>query len=294
MTATSTTNSNASPCCAPDCCAEPPTQSTGTTSSVSALDTMDPDAIRNAVQSVYAKIASEGGSCCGPAGCAPGDVQELAQKMGYGDEKIVAPAESNLGLGCGNPHAMAELRPGETVLDLGSGAGFDAFIASDRVGAKGRVIGVDMTPEMVERASTLAASNGIGNVEFRLGQIEALPVEDQTVDVILSNCVINLVPDKGRAFEESFRVLKPGGRIAISDIVALQMIPEPIRASVAAYAGCIAGAAPVSLIEEALESAGFTEISVNVEPGSAALVESWLPGAEAYIASARIQATRPQ
>lgn len=202
-------------------------------------------------------------SCCSASPsscCAPGDA---SLNLGYDPKDLAAvPEGANLGLGCGNPVALAALKPGETVLDLGSGAGFDAFLASKRVGPEGRVIGVDMTPQMIGRATTLAAAHGYTNVEFRLGDIEALPVADACVDAIISNCVVNLSTDKARVFREAFRVLKPGGRLMVSDLVLERSLPEVIRQDMDAYGACIAGALLKSDYLAAIEAAGFAGVAV--------------------------------
>ena len=206
---------------------------------------MTDDQTKKMVRESYGKIAQSGGSCCGPSGCGcgtAGAMDEISRKVGYADEDLQAvPAGANLGLGCGNPIALASLKPGETVLDLGSGPGFDCFLAANRVGPEGRVIGVDMTAEMLARARENARQGQYTNVEFRLGEIEHLPVANGSIDVIISNCVINLAPDKGQVFREAFRVLRPGGRLMISDTVMLQPLPEPVQRSVGAYVGCLAG-----------------------------------------------------
>jgi len=219
--------------------------------------------LKMAVREGYARVARQGKSCCSSSCCGASKPDDISRKIGYSKEEIqAAPSGSNLGLGCGNPTALASIKEGETVLDLGSGAGFDCFLASKLVGSKGKVIGVDMTAEMVARAKDNALKGGYNNVEFRLGEIEALPVEDNTVDVIISNCVINLVPDKGKAFKEAFRVLKPGGRLMVSDIVLLKTLPEFVRESVDAYVGCISGALMKDKYLEAMKSAGFKDINV--------------------------------
>ena len=219
----------------------------------------DKVSIRDAVQRAYASRVEEGG-CCGPA---VKDHSVSALKMGYAQEELdIVPEGANLGLGCGAPLAAAHVQPGETVLDLGSGAGFDAFIAASRVGLEGKVIGVDMTPEMVAKARQNATQSGIENVEFRQGLIEAMPVEDEEVDVVISNCVINLSPDKAATFREAFRVLRPGGRLAVSDIVLTAPLPEGIAESVAAYVGCLAGAALLDDYLGLLREAGFEDIEV--------------------------------
>lgn len=224
--------------------------------------------IRKFVREAYARVAKGKGSCCGPSApcCSGSSAEAISGRVGYSDEDLrAAPEGANLGLGCGNPLAHASLKSGETVLDLGAGAGFDCFLAARRVGEGGRVIGVDMTPEMVEKARENARKCGAANVEFRLGEIEKLPVDDGSVDIIISNCVINLSPDKPRVFREAFRVLKPGGRIMVSDIVLAKALPEAIRNDVAAYAGCISGAVLKDDYLGAIRAAGFGEIEVLEE-----------------------------
>jgi SAM-dependent methyltransferase len=227
-------------------------------------------------------------------GCCGATAQSTSEALGYSEEeRRSAPEGADLGLGCGNPQAIAELKAGERVLDLGSGAGFDAFLAARQVGDKGSVIGVDMTPEMVAKARANVLKTELRNVEFRLGEIEHLPVPDASADVIMSNCVINLSPDKPAVFREAFRVLAPGGRVAISDIVALRTIPDGIRYDLEAYAGCVSGAAPVPEIEQMLAEAGFRDVYVELKGTSASLVEGWSPAAETLVASALIRATKP-
>jgi len=214
--------------------------------------------------------------------------------MGYSAEELsAAPDGADLGLGCGNPQAIAALRSGETVLDLGSGGGFDCFLAAKRVGRTGKVIGVDMTPEMVTKARRNARKIESPNVEFRLGEIEHLPVADDSVDVILSNCVINLSPDKGAVFREAFRVLKVGGRLAISDVVALKDMPPELAQSVEAMTGCVSGSAKVSDLETLLRAAGFEDVRIVARPESGAIIAQCMPGAEAYVASATIEGRKP-
>ncbi len=222
--------------------------------------------IRKSVREHYGKIAASGASCCGPkAGncCGSSNAQEISAAVGYSAEEMATvPEGANLGLGCGNPLAHAELKAGDVVVDLGSGAGFDCFLAAKRVGEAGRVIGVDMTAEMIEKARANAAKAHVGNVEFRLGEIEHLPVADDSADMIISNCVINLSTDKPQVFREALRVLKPGGRLMVSDLVLLKPLPESVRASVEAYAGCIAGAMLKEEYLGAIRGAGFEEVSV--------------------------------
>ena len=226
---------------------------------------MRPDRVKEVVKSRYAKVALENIPCCGPGKscCGSPDAHALSKKVGYNDMDLNSvPEGANLGLGCGNPVALATLRPGDVVLDLGSGAGFDAFLAATKVGSSGRVIGVDMTPEMIEKATANAVKAGYKNVEFRLGEIENLPVADKEVDVIISNCVINLSPEKEKVFKEAFRVLRPGGRFMVSDLVLLKPLPEILRNSIEAYVGCIAGAVMKDAYLAAITEAGFRDVTV--------------------------------
>ena len=228
---------------------------------------METHDIRKKVRDGYAQVAlGAKQSCCGPASpcCGSGSsAQFISGAVGYSREQMDAvPEGANLGLGCGNPVALASLRAGETVLDLGAGAGFDCFLAAREVGDTGRVIGVDMTPEMLAKARENAVKGGYRNVEFRLGEIEHLPVADATVDIILSNCVINLSPEKPQVFAEAFRVLKPGGRLAVSDVVLLQPLPPALAESAAAYLGCVAGASLREDYLEMLRRAGFGEVRI--------------------------------
>ena len=222
--------------------------------------------IKKVVREGYAKIARQGSSCCAPVNscCGSTDLaQTISKSIGYTDGELKAvPEGANLGLGCGNPVALASLREGETVLDLGSGAGFDCFLAANKVGKDGRVIGVDMTPEMLEKARENAEKGNYGNVEFRLGEIENLPVADNSVDVVISNCVINLAPDKRKVFAEAFRVLKPGGRLMVSDIVLLRELPDFVKESIEAYIGCLSGAIMRDEYIEAIKAAGFQEVGI--------------------------------
>jgi arsenite methyltransferase len=268
------------------------------------MNQTDDEAIRAAVRDHYASVVtgapkdhpatpgSEGG-CCAPSCC--GDSAQSSLKVGYSPEELSsAPEGADLGLGCGNPQAIASLKPGETVLDLGAGAGFDAFLAARQVGPSGRVVGVDMTPAMLEKARHNAAKADIRNVEFRLGEIEHLPVADASVDVIISNCVINLSPDKAAVFAEAFRVLKAGGRLAISDVVATTPLPDALAQSIAAHAGCVAGAADTGSLKDMLVTSGFSDIRITINEHSREFIRDWLPGsgAESYVASATIQATK--
>jgi len=221
--------------------------------------------IKKKVREGYARIATKKTFCCAPtSSCCGGSLPEtISKSIGYSETELDSvPDGANLGLGCGNPVALASLKEGETVLDLGSGAGFDCFLAANKVGKTGKVIGVDMTPEMLDKARQNARKGKYGNVEFRRGEIEKLPVEDNYVDVIISNCVINLSPDKPAVFREAFRVLKPGGRLMVSDIVLLKELPDFIKESVAAYVGCISGAMLKDDYLGAIKSAGFKDVQV--------------------------------
>jgi arsenite methyltransferase len=221
--------------------------------------------LQQKVKETYGNIAREGGSCCGTsASCSCSSDSSLSLQIGYSEKELQKiPRNADLGLGCGNPGAFASLTDGEIVLDLGSGAGIDCFIAAEKVGKTGKVIGVDMTPEMVEKAQRNAEKSVYSNIEFKLGSIENLPVEDDSIDVVISNCVINLVPDKQRVFEEIYRVLKPGGRFVVSDIVLTQDLPESISQSVEHYVACIAGAELKNRYITYIEKAGFIDIICN-------------------------------
>lgn len=225
------------------------------------------DDIKKIVKDGYAKIAKgKQTSCCGPKSSCCDRSINISEKIGYTKDEIASvPEGSDLGLGCGNPIVFASIKEGEIVLDLGSGAGFDCFLAANKVGKTGKVIGVDMTPEMIERATENAKKGGYSNVEFRLGEIEHLPVADNSVDVIISNCVINLVPEKDKVFSEAFRVLKPNGRLAISDIVLLKELPDIIQSSVSAYVGCISGAIMKDSYIQCIKNAGFQNLTIIEE-----------------------------
>jgi len=227
--------------------------------------------IKKIVRDGYTKVARQGSSCCGPQkSCCSGTntAEDISKKIGYNDEDMKSvPDGANLGLGCGNPIAMASLKTGQTVLDLGSGAGFDCFLAAKKVGPSGKVIGVDMTPAMIEKAKKNAQKGNYQNVEFRLGEIEDLPVDDNSVDVVISNCVINLVPDKSKAFAQAYRVLKPGGRLMVSDVVLLKTLPISIRNSVEAYIGCLSGAMMKDEYLKVIVGAGFKNVkNLNETP----------------------------
>ena len=260
------------------------------------------DNVRKSVREQYGKVAesskksccSTASSCCDESGA---DVKITSMALGYSNKEVGdVPDGANMGLGCGNPQAIASLKQGETVLDLGCGGGFDSFLAAKEVGESGHVIGVDMTSEMVSKARSNADKADYGNIEFRLGEIENLPVADTTIDVIISNCVINLSPEKGRVFQETFRVLKPGGRLAISDIVATAELPEKVKSDMALFTGCMAGASLITDIEKMLIDAGFEEIKIEPKNKSREFIRDWLPNSniENYIVSATIEAIKPK
>jgi len=284
------------------------------------MDQATKEIIRQAVRNRYGKIANAsslvsaittGGSCCGESGTAAGkksaasccggsDVtsEQMSALMGYSKQDLAnAPQGANLGLGCGNPVALASLKAGETVVDLGSGGGFDCFLAAKQVGDTGRVIGVDMTPDMLSKARANAEKVQAKNVEFRLGEIEHLPVADNSTDIIMSNCVINLSPDKLSVYRDAFRILKPGGRLAVSDIVAIAPLPQEIQHNLALVSACVGGAATIDDTRDMLAQAGFENIKITPKDESRKLISEWAPGesknAGDYVVSAYIEATKP-
>jgi len=260
------------------------------------------DNIRKAVREQYGKVAESGNSCCGcsATSCCDesgSDAKATSMELGYSNSDVnQVPEGANMGLGCGNPKAIASLQSGESVLDLGSGGGFDAFLAVQEVGETGTVIGVDMTPEMVSKARANAEKAGYKNVDFRLGEIENLPVANDVIDVIISNCVINLSPEKSKVFHDSYRVLKPGGRLAISDVVATAELPEQLEDDMALYTGCMSGASSITDIESMLEDAGFEAISIKPKDESRGFIRNWMPESkiEDYVVSATIEAMKPK
>ena len=281
---------------------------------------MKKEEIQKVVRERYSKIAAQSGPscCCGPnskgsscCGTSVNLASAIGKKIGYSNEEIsMVPEGANLGLGCGNPVALATLKEGETVLDLGSGAGFDCFLASFKVGPEGKVIGIDMTAEMLDRARENAREGGYTNVEFRLGEIETLPVADNSIDAIISNCVINLSSDKQRVFDEAFRVLKPGGRLMVSDIVILKDLPENVRNSTDAYTGCVAGAIKKEDYLTAIKKSGFGSVKVVEETSfsldcvvnypsaqetleNLKMTEDQVKDLSASVASVRVQGVKP-
>lgn len=263
--------------------------------------------IRDAVRESYSKIAEANSKysgcgcgpeldteCCPPATSASFD--KISSKLGYSSEELKnVPEGSNMGLGCGNPQAIAALKDGETVIDLGSGAGFDVFLAANQVGENGKVVGIDMTPTMISKARENAIQGNYKNVEFRLGEIENIPAKNNFADVIISNCVINLSPEKQKVFNDSFRVLKSGGRIAVSDVIATTELPENIKNDIALYTGCVSGASTLKEVEQMLKKAGFVNIEIKPKDESTEFIKEWTPGTNIhkYVVSASIEAVKP-
>ena len=285
------------------------------------MGTLEKEQFREAVRNTYGKVARAGvsapgiglsTSCCSPpdnsletapvSSCSCGEpglsAEQMSTTMGYSNKDLDGvPEGANMGLGCGNPVAVASLKPGETVVDLGSGGGFDCFLAARQVEKTGRVIGVDMTPEMISKARKNAEAAKTGNVEFRLGEIEHLPVADNSADIVMSNCVINLSPDKQGVYRDAFRVLKPGGRLSISDVLATAPLPAKIRNDLGLVGACIGGAATIEDTEEMLEQAGFTDIRIAPKDYSRELIRQWDPDKSKeildYVVSATIEAVKP-
>lgn len=262
------------------------------------------DSHRQNVRSAYASVAQaeNSGSCCGVESSCCGVSDDAAintlisTRLGYSEQELAAvPAGADMGLGCGNPKAIAALQVGEVVVDLGAGGGFDCFLAAHEVGPQGRVIGVDMTPDMLSKARGNAAKGRFDNVEFRLGEIEYLPIADATADVIISNCVINLSPDKPQVFREAFRVLKPGGRLAISDVVATVELPEEMRRDEQLIAGCMGNASLIEELQQMISEAGFEQVRIAPKDESRDFIRDWAPGrgVEEYVVSATIEAVKP-
>jgi len=286
---------NNTPCCDTGCCDETTTEQS--------QNHAESDKVRNQVRDAYAEVAeaNNAGACCGVESSCCGvsddiDINTLNSiRLGYSQEDLESvPDGADMGLGCGNPRAIASLQEGHTVVDLGSGGGFDAFLASREVGASGRVIGIDMTPAMLSKARNNAEKAGFENVEFRLGEIEYLPVADNSVDVIISNCVINLSPNKPQVFQDAYRVLKNGGRLAISDVVATIDLPEELRNDEKLYAGCMGGASLIEDLDSMLKDAGFSQVTITPKDESRDFIRDWAPGSgvENYVVSAYIEAVK--
>jgi len=285
-------------------CTDPSCGCHTTTVAVSLPDPSTADKHRQQVRAAYAQVAqaSDAGDCCGVESSCCGVSDDsainalISTRLGYSAADLdKVPKGADMGLGCGNPKAIAALREGETVVDLGSGGGFDCFLAADEVGPGGRVIGVDMTPDMISKARDNAERGRYGNVEFRLGEIEHLPVADDSADVIISNCVINLSPDKPQVFREAFRILKPGGRLAISDVVATTELPEEMRDDPALIAGCMGNASLIEDLEGYIRDAGFVDVRIEPKDESREFIRDWAPGrrVEDYVVSATIEAVKP-
>ena len=268
------------------------------------MDQKKADEIRQNVRASYSQVAeaSNSGDCCGETSSCCGVSSDdaintlVSTRLGYSEDDLAAvPKGADMGLGCGNPRAIASIKTGETIVDLGSGGGFDCFLAAAETGETGSVIGVDMTPTMISKARDNADRGQYKHVEFRLGEIENLPVANETVDVIISNCVINLSPNKARVFAETFRVLKTGGRLAISDVVASTELPDEMREDLMLYSGCMAGASLISELETILAETGFTDIKISPKDDSKEFIKDWAPGrgVEDYVLSASIEAVKP-
>ena len=269
------------------------------------MDQKQADEIRQNVRDSYSQVAEANNSndacgiessCCGVSSDAAINTL-VSTRLGYSEEDLSAvPDGADMGLGCGNPRAIASIQTGETILDLGSGGGFDCFLAAAETGVTGLVIGVDMTPTMISKARNNAVKGQFQQVEFRLGEIENLPVADNTVDVIISNCVINLSPDKSRVFNEAYRALKPGGRLAISDIVTSTELPDEMREDLQLYSGCMAGASLITELEQILSDCGFYNIKIAPKDESKDFIKDWAPGrgVEEYVLSATIEAVKPE
>lgn len=268
------------------------------------MDQKTHDDVRQNVRENYAAVAdaSNGGESCGVESSCCGVSDDAAintlisTRLGYSEDDLEkVPEGADMGLGCGNPRAIASLKPGEVVVDLGCGGGFDAFLAAHEVGETGRVIGIDMTPTMISKARSNAEKGNFTNVEFRLGEIEHLPIADNTADIIISNCVINLSPNKSQVFADALRILKPGGRLAISDVVASAEMPEEMKNDPLLHAGCMAGASLIDELEVMMGEAGFSDIRIAPKDGSRDFIKDWAPGrgVESYVLSATIEASKP-
>ena len=287
--------SNEQDCCAPSCCDE---------TSPEINTAVEQNTLRENVRSVYEKVANatDESACDGPAASCCGTSDDdaintlISTRLGYSQAELdLVPEGADMGLGCGNPQVIAALQSGETVVDLGSGGGFDCFLASQQIGETGKAIGIDMTPDMISKARKNAEKGKYTNVEFRLGEIEHLPIADNSANVIISNCVINLSPDKAQVFREAFRILKPGGRMAISDVVATIALPDEMKNDPLLIAGCMGNAALIEDLQRDIEAAGFSEISIQPKDSSREFIKDWAPGqgVENYVMSASIEGVKP-
>ena len=286
-------------CCEPSCCDNETAEKV-----ISGQSALEKNQLREKVRASYAKVANaiDESTCDGPAASCCGTSDDdaisilISTRLGYSQSELdIVPEGADMGLGCGNPTAIASIKEGETVLDLGSGGGFDCFLAAPKVGKSGHVIGIDMTPDMLSKARKNADKGAYTNVDFRLGEIENLPVADNTVDVIISNCVINLSPDKPQVFREAFRVLKPGGRLAISDVVASIELPESLKNDPSLIAGCIGNAALMDDLNADIKAAGFVDVVIQPKDESREFIKDWAPGlgVEDYVVSATIEGRKP-